>query len=203
MTKKKRGAVERIHALDDCLTPLRADAALSFADAALALDGTPSAKGVSGVLLRAADTQGDLGPLCSSLQFETAPEAVKSLTGADAYDAALAAYVSGDPDTAGLAFALALPDPNFRAAATYGLAASLSRVGAFKSCLMLVEILVASGADHPMFSALAGNAAAALSDAGLTRKHLARAARRSRGNADFREILRFSQRTLLIQQFGT
>lgn len=184
----KVGAAQSWLALDSCLAPFSLDGARDCPAHDIVIDGDRVSVAQHGF------SMGDLvGPTCTLGARGTAEQA---------YLDALDAYSASEMDAAQLHFCAALAAPDLRAAALYGLACCQVSRKAFAPALEIVQLLLAAGVDHPVFSALAGQAAAAMNDTGLTRQYMARAARGARGAPALRDILRFAQRTLLIQQFG-
>lgn len=184
----KVGAMQSWLALDPCLAPLTAESAHQCPVGDMVIDEGRVVAGASTLVLRDLSGPGALP---------------RTLPNADAaYQAATTAYAAGDIDIAQQGFCEVLGDSGLRAAALYGLACCQASRKAFVQVLDIVRVLNAAGVDHPVFSALGGQAAAAMNDTSLTRHHLARAARGARGEPALRDILRFAQRTLLIQQFG-
>jgi len=122
-----------------------------------------------------------------------------------AADPAVAAEVAlgaGQFRQAAATFALALGPQAGRVAAAYGLALSLASEGDHAGSLGVLRVLDAAGVEHPACLALAGFSAFKVGENTEARQFLARAARRARVGEEFRGILKFSQHTLLIQQFG-
>lgn len=202
MSKPKNIASQVFVALDTCLKPFEPEVAVLYDGSLITCDGAMSEQGIEGVVLTAGDVSIDLKVSCTSLEFLRAPSEVWGLKGKQAYSAGCKAIEAEDPDTASVAFGLALNDPKYRVASAYGLACALAMRGAHSECVGLIRLLITSSADHPAFSALAGRSAAAMNDMTQARQHLAHAARIARESHIYRDILRFSQRTLLIQEFG-
>lgn len=117
--------------------------------------------------------------------------------------AATRALAAGQTGRAAAESLRAAADPALRPAALHVLAGALVVSGRARDGLTLAEVLLAAGLRHPAASALAGWAAGQLGDEALTRRHMARAARAARTRAEHRAVLRFAQRILLIQSFGT
>lgn len=117
--------------------------------------------------------------------------------------AATRALAAGQTGRAAAESLRAAADPALRPAALHVLAGALVASGRARDGLTLAEVLLAGGLRHPAASALAGWAAGQLGDEALTRRHMARAARAARTRAEHRAVLRFAQRILLIQSFGT
>lgn len=148
-----------------------------------------------------------LGRLCSPFNLDIAQGVLgaRGFHGAAMqarYELGRQLHAQEDGSAAGVAFALCLQYPELRAAALCGLAGSLLASAAQALALELLQAGIAAGFDHPLPLALAGHAAVRLNDVTLTRQYLARAARRARGDESFRDLLRFAQHTLLMQQFG-
>lgn len=184
----KVGAAQSWLALDSCLAPFSLASARECAANDIVIDGSRICVAQLGL------SMGDIaGPTCLAGGRSDAEQA---------YLDALGGFAASEMDSAQLNFCAALGSPELRAAALYGLACCQVSRKAFAPALEIVQILLAAGVDHPVFSALAGQAAAAMNDTTLTRQYMARAARGARGVPDLRDILRFAQRTLLIQQFG-
>lgn len=119
-----------------------------------------------------------------------------------ALSAAVGLLPAGQIPQAAAEFLRALAEPGLRLAALQGLCATLVAAGQPREALALAEFLVAAGAGHPAVVAMAGWGASLTGDAALTRRYMARAARAARSRSHHGPILRFAQRTLLIQSFG-
>ena len=185
MSSVKAAQTAQPDSFDPCLAPPAPDTAMALVALDLSRDGDTLAGGGREVSLTA------LG-----LPVATKGDAAASMA------RAMVALGAGDAPAAAAAFAGALGDATLRGPAAHGLACTLCLKGAFAEAQQLSALIVASGGEHPAYAALAGHASAKLGDPAQTRQYLARAARRARGQPQFRDILHFAQRTLLIQQFG-
>jgi hypothetical protein len=200
--------------VEDCLPPsacalddpeLQAEIFLVGGGAALELvDGALDAAALIGLAtgsLACAEAECDLGleglaALVGRAQ-PTRPDAEAAL------GAGLAALAAADLPQAAAEFLRAAAEPCLRPAALQGLAAVLVAADRPRGALALAEFLVLAEVPHPAVSALAGWAACLTGDEGLTRRHMARTARATRTRGEHRALLRFAQRILLIQSFGS
>lgn len=211
------GSPPRPGPIEPCLVPSAAPAGWGDWQADLTLDGTlAEVERITGALcaqkLAALLADGGIGAAGLSGGQNAGLGAVAPLVGlsmptqADA-GAALAAglglLAEGALPQAAAEFLRALAEPSLRGAAVQGLAVTLVAAGHPREALALAEVLDAAGAGHPAVPALAGWCASLTGDAALTRRYMARAARAARSNAAHAAILRFAQRTLLIQSFGS
>ena len=103
--------------------------------------------------------------------------------------------------------------PNFMAcvltgqnpmASVYGAAAAMAKMGRYARAEKLALFVAETeGFDNPKAYALAGYCAMNRKAAKTTRVHLSKASRLARVSTDYRDIQKFAQRLLLIQQFGS
>lgn len=114
-----------------------------------------------------------------------------------------AAMIGGDHASAGAGFAALALAGIHAAPSLYGVALALEKLGAYEEAEALAAFVAElPGYDDPRAAALAGYAAFQRRQSKAARVHLARAARLARLHPEFRNVQRFAQRVLLMQQFA-
>lgn len=120
-----------------------------------------------------------------------------------AYSHAYSVMVAGQYAEAGAEFAAVALGRGPVAAALFGVALSLEKLGSYEEAESLAAFLAdLPGFDDPRAAALAGYAAFQRRQPRAARVHLAKAARIARMKPEFRGVQRFAQRVLLMQQFA-
>jgi hypothetical protein len=123
--------------------------------------------------------------------------------GVTRYEMCFSAMIGGDHANAGAGFAALALCQTHPAAALYGVALALEKLGAFEEAEALAaHVSELPGYGDPRATALAGYAAFQRRQSKAARVHLARAARLARLQPEFRNVQRFAQRVLLMQQFA-
>jgi hypothetical protein len=183
------------------LVPLAPEELVTVSDVPVALDpvashGEAGWNGLADVALVQGSARLDLHAALACLPALPAP-------GQTRYDDCFSAMIGGEYSRAGAGFAALALSGVHTAPALYGVALALEKLGAYAEAEELATFVSElPGYNDPRAAALAGYTAFQRRQSKTARVHLARAARLARLHPEFRNVQRFAQRVLLMQQFA-